>query len=349
MLKQIIGLTIMIAILLTGCVEKSDISNNQPMETEESISEVLYDNTFCNESISNVNRIVGIVGNDIIFAINMKDSTTLNISNKKGDNRQVLYEQKTSHISNVNVNNDWIYFALTETKEINHYGATREISTYYICKIKFDGTCFKKLSKTRIEDMWIYGDKIYYSKYRKNGAAGIFCMDINGNNDKLLFDKENIWFGIYNHKIYCLVLGELNVENDDVNLFQWDIGDESGNFQELAIFKKMSGKMDRICMRGENLYYLDEDEGELYKANINNEDQKLLRKGVSEFCIQNNKIYSIECFSAEDKDKLCVLDLDGTNLKSIYIGNLKEGYSFNGVFEGWAIFTFDSIKCIRIN
>lgn len=82
-------------------------------------------------------------------------------------------------------------------------------------------------------------------------------MDINGENDKLLFDKENVWFEIYNKKIYCMVLGKLNVEDADVNLFQWDIGDESSGFQKIAVFEKMSGKMDRICLTGENLYYLD--------------------------------------------------------------------------------------------
>lgn len=349
MLKQIIGLNIMIAILLTGCVAKNNISNNQPKETEKSISEVSYDNSVGNASISYGNRKVGIVGNDIIFAINTKGNTALNRSNKKGDNRQVLYQQKAGYISNINVSNDWIYFALTETKKINHYGAAREVNTYYICKMKIDGSCFEKLSEIRIEDMWVYGNKIYYSKYRKRGATGIFCMDINGKNDKLLFDKENVWFEIYNQKIYCMVLGELNVENDDVNLFQWDIGDESSGFQRLAIFEKMSGKMDQICLMGENLYYLDEDDGELYKTNISNENTKLLRKGVSEFCIQNNKIYSIEWFNTEAKDQLCVLDLDGTYLKSICSGNLKEGYSFNGVFEGWGYFISDSIKCIKIN
>lgn len=349
MLKQKIGLNIMIAILLTGCVVQNDISNHQPMGTEEFISEVSYDNSAGNASLSYGNRKVGIVGNDIIFAINTKGSTALNKSNEKGDDRQVLYEQEAGYISNINVSNEWIYFALIETKEINHYGAARKVNTYHICKIKIDGSCFEKLSEMRIEDMWVYGNEIYFSKYSKRGATGIFSMDINGKNQKLLFDKENVWFEIYNQKIYCIALGGLTVENDDVNLFQWDIGDKSSSFQKVVTFKKMSGKMDRICLKGENLYYLDEDDGELYKTNINNEETKLLRTGVSEFCVQNNKIYSIEWSNTEAKDKLCVVDLEGNYLKSICSGNVKEGYSFNGVFEQWAYFTSDSIKCIKLN
>jgi hypothetical protein len=297
MLKRIIGLNIIIAILLTGCGAENDSSNNQPTETEKSISEVSYDNSVGNASISSYgNRKVGIVGNDIIFAINTEGNATLNKSSKQGDNQQVIYEQKAGYISNINVSGDWIYFALTKTKIINHYGIAREVNNYYICKVKIDGSCFEKLSETRIEDMWVYGNEIYYSQYRKTGATGIYCMDINGENDKLLFDKENVWFEIYNKKIYCMVLGELNVENADVNLFQWDIGDESSGFQKIAVFEKMSGKMDRICLTQENLYYL-----------------------------------------------------DGTYLKSICSGNLQDGYSFNGVFEEWAYFTSDSIKCVKIN
>lgn len=258
------------------------------------------------------------------------------------------YEQNAGYISNISVINDWIYFALKEIKEINHFGTVREVNSYNICKVKTDGSCFEKLSKTRVENMWVYDNTIYFSKYSKRGAKGIFCIDINGKNEKLLFDKENVWFGIYKQNIYCMVLGELTVEDSDVDLFKWDIGDESSGFQKLATFNKMSGKMDRICQKEGNLYYLDADDGRLYKTNISNKDTILLRTGVSEFCIQNNQIYCIEYSDKAGKEKFCVLNLDGTYLKGIYSANEKEGYIFNGVFGEWGYFTSESIKCIKI-
>ncbi len=339
-IKVIIGFNTMLALILTGCVVKNDISNNQIIATEDLSSGEFCDYSVGNASLLYSNRKVGMAGNEIIFAINMNGRGTLNKCSEKGDNQQILYEHKAGYISNINVSGNWIIFALTETKQ--------DVYKYNICKLKIDGSCFERIYETRIEDMWVYGNNIYFSKYSKEGATGIFNMDMDGKNVKLLFDKENIWFEIYNKKIYCMDLGELTVEDDDVDLFQLDIGEGGREVQKLATFKKMSGRMDRVSLKEKDVYYLDVDDGRLYKTDIYNLDTTLLSTGVSEFCIQNNKIYCIKWSDTEKKDNFCVLDLDGTYLKSIRSGNMKKGYNFNGVLGGWGYFTSDSIKCINI-
>lgn len=334
-IKVVIELSIVLALILTGCATKDDVLNNGIISTESLSSNERCEGSAGNASLLYSSRKVGMTGNEIIFAVNTDGRGTLNKCSKNGDNQHVLYEYKAGYISNINVSGNWIIFSLAETKN------------YYICKLKIDGSCFEKIYETRIEDMWVCDNRIYFSKYNKRGATGIFSMDMDGENAKMLFDKQNIWFQIYNRKIYCMDLGELSVEDDDVHLFQLNIGKGDSGFQKLTTFKKMSGRMDRLLLKGKDLYYLDEDDGRLYKTNIDNSDKTLLSKDVSEFCIQDNKIYCIQWADTEGEDTFCMLDLDGTYLKSICSGNLKGGYVFNGVLDGWAYFTSDLIKCIN--
>lgn len=339
-IKVIIGLGAMLILMLTGCVVKEDVSDKPITEAEDLSSEEQCGYSVGNASLLYGDRKVAMAGNEIIFAINVNGRGTLNKCKQKGGKQQVLYEHKSGYISNINANSRWIIFLLTETKE--------DVDQYYICKLKTDGSCFEKISETRIEDMWLYGNDIYFSKYSKRGATGIFSMDMDGKNVKLLLDRENIWFEIYDKKIYCMDLGELTVEDDDVDLFQLDMADRDRGFQKIATFKAMSGKMDRVCLKEKDVYYLDVGDGRLYRRNIDNSDAVLLTTDVSEFCIQNNRIYCIKWTDTGEEDEFCVLNPDGTCLKTLGRGNLKKGYVFNGVLGECGYFTSDSIECIEI-
>lgn len=269
----------------------------------------------------------------------------MNKSDKNGKGSQVIYKQKSGYISHVNVSGDWIIFSLSETRKEKH--DAKEITKYYICKIKTDGSCFEKLQGVRVEDLWVYKKKIYFSKFTKRGGAGITCVDFLGKKEEMIFDKENIWFEILGNKLYCMSRGDLLKRDEDCHLYQVELDRNDGEFQELMVFKGMSGKMDRVCTDGTYVYCLDLEGEHLYRTSVNDVSLVLLASDVSAFCVQDDRIYYTATNDYGADDKLCAINLDGSGKQIIYSGIDEKGYRFNGVFRDRGYFTSDTIKCVN--
>ena len=265
-----------------------------------------------------------------------------------GSGKETIYENKNdSTILDLNAIDGWLYFSLYERKEEEFFddetneSYTGTIKYYYICKIKEDGTGFEKIARRNTGSMWVYGDKIYFSLFSKRGDTGIYCMDIDGNNEELLFDKENIWFEIIDNKIYVICYdGGLMDFNGKCELFRMDIG--GGEAKKISEFSNVC--MSTICLDEKYMYYLGNDEDKLYRADIDGKETELLVSDVSEFCIQDDWIYFI---NEGYNDKPCSLKKirkNGEDLTVLCDECLAGTYRLCGGFGDWLYLYYNGMK-----
>lgn len=142
---------------------------------------VKYEYAICGSEIVKVNTQTGKIGkkqsSDLMKERWTSLETTVGISSTKAHNGY-LYFTKQSYFDNC----------------------------CYVCRIKKNGTGFRKLGKGR--DFSIYKNKIYYTAYdfAKNGGLGgvkgIYCMSLNGKSKKKIISGYEL-LGIYSGKLYA--------------------------------------------------------------------------------------------------------------------------------------------------
>jgi hypothetical protein len=128
------------------------------------------------------------VVNDWIFYINWSSTDVCKIK-IDGTNQQVLYP---GH-----------YQCLTTDGSFLYFGEMAGAGTSILCKGSFNGSEIKNISTDTLENFFVYGDWIYYTKdYNKvcrvnknNFEVDTLLVDDNLNADYIIPDKNSLYFG----------------------------------------------------------------------------------------------------------------------------------------------------------
>ncbi|MBQ3547601.1 MAG: hypothetical protein IJA44_03905 [Clostridia bacterium] len=172
-----------------------------------------------------------------------------------------------------------------------------------------DGSDAKSITKTKNTGNYIiYNDKIYYTEgytetsYNNDNTPIILYFytlhvtDLEGKNDKVLFDISSSEFIIVNDKIVVRDENKICIMNlDGKKNDEFETG-----FANLSQLNYFNNKL--YILSGASLYSFDFD----------GSDKKLIDDKVSYFEINNNKIY---CYNA---NKICRYNLDGTAREQIF-------------------------------
>jgi len=330
--------------MISACSDNSGSlkaeANPTNQQKSDSINETISGYPWGNASISK--KIVCARDDCVYIAKNDKNNSKLIKMCPDESIKEIIFDQKAGFISNVNVIDDWIFFSLEKMLQKKNNGDMRDVRCYSICKIKNDGSGFQQLIERRIFDMWACNEMLYYSLYSKKGADGIYCIDTNGETEKLLFEKTNIWFVPTGEKMYSLSQGDIMRDDKNCELYQMNF--DGGNLQKISSFSKKG--MDYICLLEDSLFYLDSMNGELYKTNIGGSEPVLLASDVTAFCIEGEWIY----FTSNVKgtqNKLSKIQKDGKNLSVMNDVISSSGVELCGVFNNWIY--FDAVPMLRIS
>ena len=204
-----------------------------------------------------------------------------------GNKKTVIYKSKYGKIRYLNVQNGWIVFQLLERK-----GKNRQIDDSTIVRLKSDGSDVKKFD-VKVEDLWLYDNRIYYSWFTKWGGSDIESMDINGKDNKTILEKDRgIYFNVINDKIYMIYNKDTSCESDNTcDLFEMNL--DGSDQKKIAEFKAYE---DSVCLQGNSIYYIKpNDNGEkeyLYRFKCDEKSERpLTSTEVSKYFFCDNYIY----------------------------------------------------------
>lgn len=204
-----------------------------------------------------------------------------------GNKKKVIYKSKYGKIYYLNAQNGWIVFQLLEKK-----GKNRQIDDYTIVRLRSDGSDVKKFD-ARVEDLWLYDNRIYYSWFTKWGGSDIESMDINGKDNKTIVEKDyGIYFYVIKDKIYMVYDGNTSsVSAGTSELYEMNL--DGSDQKQIAKFKAYG---DTVCLQGDSIYYIkSNDNGEkyyLYQFKCDEKCERLLTSTeVSNYFFCGNYIY----------------------------------------------------------
>lgn len=225
-----------------------------------------------------------------------KDGDSLYVAEDKGwgsvlyrcdGKKKVIYKSKYGRIRYLNVQNGWIVFQLLERK-----GKNRQIDDSTIVRLRSDGSDVKKFD-VKVEDLWLYDNRIYYSWFTKWGGSDIESMDINGKDNKTIVEKDRgIYFYVINDKIYMIYNKDTSCESDNTcDLYEMNL--DGSDQKQIAEFKAYE---DSVCLQENSIYYIKpNDNGEkeyLYQFKCDEKSERpLTSTEVSKYFFCDNYIY----------------------------------------------------------
>ncbi len=225
---------------------------------------------------------------------------------KDGTDVKTIYENESGKIFCVNAVNGWVVFQLVEPE--------KTWDNYYIVKVGSDGTKCKKF-EARVQQLRMYGDKIWYSDFSKWGGKNIKYLEMAGEGNGTVFEDietpagEGIDFTVANGKIYMFhTFGDTAYESMTCELSQMSLqGDEVKKIMELD-------EVYSICLWGNSVFFLNEQE-QLCRREIGGGQTEKLASEVGEYFIEGQWIY----FTTDDAGpaKLCKVNVDGGGVVEI--------------------------------
>lgn len=261
---------------------------------------------------------------------------------KDGTDKKCIYENKRGKIFCLNAKNNRLVFLLSEGGKDNI--KSRKDS---ICKIKSNGSEFEKLEEVRVNDLWLYKNRIYYSSFTKWSGRNIYSMDMNGEDEKVILEKEDgIEFEVINDKIYVFYYENSHEIISGCELYQMNLdGTEKEKLLDIA-----EAYWDTICLWEDSVYYLNEDkheENQLCRMEINGGKEIVIASDVRKYCISGKWIYFVTDFAGPTK--LYKVNEETKELVLVKEGKAISNGQFDVIIDNMIYFESDDKALTRIN
>lgn len=303
---------LMILLMFNGCSTNKENSKNTNSNnivkkiTGDKIGK--YQRNISIQLVKNDNSIYMINHKDI--HLHEKAKVTLR---KFNDVQDINSAEKMTEISNNNIADD------SSLDNLNYYNGYLYFTwkdadkNPYVCRMKPDGTDFKKIiditkTCTSAQRLVIYNDYMYYLDENPKVHSTILCkVSLDGTYHKVIFDDIDIStvqdvqkidsFYIYKNNIY--------IESDG-NIYKGPV-DGSG-------FKKISDEgVNNLLVFKDKIYFIKDGENDqpIYVMDLDGSNKKALNRNASVLNVSNNNLYYIS------KKLLYKMDLDGSNDKKM--------------------------------
>lgn len=146
-----------------------------------------------------------IIGTDgLLYYVDYSNNGKITRANLDGTNQKVLDDVNPITAAYLNYNNGKLYYtnATKETKgEIAQYAN-------YIMSYDIESGSVSTVVEKPCADVNVYNDKIYYSSLEDNK---VYSCDLNGENQKLVYDNNGIFINTSSDNVYCYV----KIENQE--------------------------------------------------------------------------------------------------------------------------------------
>lgn len=337
----------MLCIVLVSCSNETNLENVKKGKTTGAISSIATDSKkmtinvmqdkmagYPQGTMGEYQRYICSDKNKLYVVNNLERNCSIVQLSKDGTDLATIYVNGNGNIYAINTHNNWIVFQLVEFKD--------GYENYYICRIKNDGTKFKKIREERINDLWMYESNIFYSQYTKWGGSNLYSMDIDGKKRKLIFEMETgLEFEVVNNTIYICCYDRIHESLYDCELYKMDLS----GAKRIKVADIKEAYSDTIFLWGNYVYYIN-DEQQLCKMKLDSIKVEILASDVDKYCVYKGYIYYTTY--DEEPTKLYKINLSGKEKKLLNKSNIVKMNYFDVILDDWIYFISDNML-IRIN
>lgn len=217
-----------------------------------------------------------------------------------GGNSEKIYDKTVYYLNPVE---DYLYFTSPNEKDA-------------ICKIKKDGTDFKKIFDKYCHELTYYNGWLYFSSDLGDSNYKICRMRLDGSDLTFLADCRAWYMNIYNDKIFFCNY------DDGRSIYSMNI--DGSEYKLLR-----SGECCDLCVVENKIYFsTNMEDRNLHSVDLNGNNEEVL---IGSY-VKNTNYYNKKLYFVNEEGAICCCDLNGNNLQVLF--NDSTSYTFITLLPG---------------